>query len=124
MKNAREYIGIYCVGSLGYSTVELMWRGHTHWSMGIAGGVGLVLLYLINRRMNDRVLLIKCAAGTAALTAVEFSSGCVLNLMLRLQVWDYSRQPGNILGQICPLYCLYWFVLCIPVMKLNSYLQK
>ena len=43
--------------------------------------------------------------------AVEFLSGCVLNLWLCLDVWDYSGLPGNVLGQICPAYGLLWFLL-------------
>lgn len=26
-----------------------------------------------------------------------------------LGVWDYSNQPGNVLGQICPVFGLLWF---------------
>lgn len=26
-----------------------------------------------------------------------------------LDVWDYSNQPGNVLGQICPVFGLLWF---------------
>lgn len=26
-----------------------------------------------------------------------------------LGVWDYSNQPGNVLGQICPAFGLLWF---------------
>lgn len=40
---------------------------------------------------------------------LEFVSGCVLNLWLGLGVWDYSNQPGNVLGQICPAFGLLWF---------------
>ena len=28
---------------------------------------------------------------------------------LGLDVWDYSNQPGNVLGQICPAFGLLWF---------------
>ena len=28
---------------------------------------------------------------------------------LGLGVWDYSNQPGNVLGQICPAFGLLWF---------------
>ena len=38
--------------------------------------------------------------GAVIVLAVEFISGCVLNLWLGLGVWDYSNQPGNVLGQI------------------------
>ena len=47
--------------------------------------------------------------GAVIVLAVEFISGCVLNLWLGLGVWDYSNQPGNVLGQICPAFGLLWF---------------
>ena len=35
------------------------------------------------------------------ITAVEFTSGLILNVWLGLGIWDYSNMPFNILGQIC-----------------------
>ena len=29
-------------------------------------------------------------------------------------VWSYADRPLNVLGQICPLYSLFWFLLAIP----------
>lgn len=28
-----------------------------------------------------------------------------------MDVWDYTGQPGNILGQVCPLFGLLWFLI-------------
>ena len=49
--------------------------------------------------------------GACIITALELGTGCIVNLWLCWDVWDYSGVPGNILGQICPQY----FVLWIPV---------
>lgn len=49
----------------------------------------------------------------AAITALEFVTGLVLNVWLGLGVWDYSRLAGNILGQICPQFTLLWIVLSV-----------
>ena len=43
------------------------------------------------------------------ITALEFIVGVLLNIILQLNVWDYSNLPGNILGQICPQFTLIWF---------------
>lgn len=51
-------------------------------------------------------------------TAVELAAGLILNVWLGLGVWDYSRLPGNLWGQICPQFFLLWWGLCavfIPV---------
>lgn len=49
----------------------------------------------------------------AAITAVEFIAGLILNVWLGLGVWDYSHMTGNICGQICPQFALLWFFLSI-----------
>lgn len=46
-------------------------------------------------------------------TCAEFIAGCILNLWLQLNIWDYSNLWGNVLGQICPQFILLWFILCL-----------
>lgn len=46
----------------------------------------------------------------AAITALEFVTGLVLNVWLGLGVWDYSHLAGNILGQNLP--AVYFAVAC------------
>ncbi|MBR2166928.1 MAG: hypothetical protein IJ920_01115 [Paludibacteraceae bacterium] len=36
--------------------------------------------------------------GAILITAVELISGFVLNIMLKLNIWDYSNMPLNFLG--------------------------
>lgn len=45
-------------------------------------------------------------------TLVEFIAGCVLNLWIGLDIWDYSDIPFNLLGQICFPFSVVWLVLC------------
>lgn len=124
MRPAKEYLTVCAIGSLGYETLELLWRGFTHWSMGIAGGAGFLLLYLADLRMQGRSLLLRALTGCAILTSVEFAAGCVVNKLLGLDVWDYSDEQGNLFGQVCPLYTILWFLLCIPVMPLGRMLRN
>ena len=92
--------------------------------MTLAGGVGFLLLYLTDWRLKGRSLLERAAAGCAVLTSVEFLFGCVVNKLLRLDVWDYSKERGNLFGQVCPLYTILWFLLCIPVMPASRELRE
>ena len=39
-----EYGGVFTAGGLGYGGLELLWRGRTHWSMLLCGGVCAVLI--------------------------------------------------------------------------------
>jgi uncharacterized membrane protein len=58
-------------------------------------------------------LLLQALICGISITIVEFFSGCVLNLWLNLDIWDYSNLPYNILGQVCPQFAFLWFLLSI-----------
>ena len=48
-------------------------------------------------------------------------------MMLRLMgwaVWDYSALWGNLWGQVCPLYSLYWLGLSAGVLGLQQRLPR
>lgn len=104
---------IFCSGAFGYWAVELLWRGYTHWTMPILGGVCLILIYAIANFMAES-LWKKWLMCSACVTAVEFIVGGIVNITLNWDVWDYSTLPGNLMGQICPLYSIYWILLSIP----------
>lgn len=106
---------IFCVGALGYGGMEIAFRGYTHWTMLLTGGVVFSLLYRIQIHMGDRPLWMRCAIGTAVITAAEFAVGCVVNLWLGWNVWDYSAFRIHLLGQICLVFSAIWFLLCGPV---------
>lgn len=124
MKTFRNYGFIYALGSVGYGLVEILWRGYTHWTMALTGGTCFVLLYRTNIRMAGKKLWQKCLAGSSLITVTEFIVGCVVNLKLKWNVWDYSNLPFNVKGQICLLYSVLWFFLCIPVLMASGKLQK
>lgn len=124
LERLKEWITVYAVGSAGYSLIELLWRGFTHWSMCLAGGVGFLLLYAADLRMAGRALLQKALAGCALLTGVELIFGCVVNKLLKLDVWDYSQEKGNLMGQVCPLYSILWFLLSFFVIPIGGVLRR
>ncbi len=112
----RRKIEIFLFGAVGYTSIEVVCRGRSHWSMALAGGVCLLTLFLVSRQMQGRSLLVQAAAGAAVVTGIELIVGIVVNLWLGWKVWDYTNQPLNLLGQICPQYSLYWFLLTLPAM--------
>ena len=119
----RDCAVMFALGAGVYPVVELVWRGHTHWTMSVTGGLCTLLIHLCSRRMSGRSLAAKCAAGCAVITCTEFSVGCVVNRLLGWNVWDYSSAPLNILGQICPLYSVFWFMLSLPVICVSRWLE-
>ena len=39
-----EILTLFILGASIYCVLEVLWRGYTHWSMGLAGGVSLCML--------------------------------------------------------------------------------
>ena len=115
MKRVLTDTCIFSFGYAAYSLIELAWRRYTHFTMGIAGGLCLLILYHIYKKHPSLSTLKKCLIGSMVITAVEFCFGCLLNLHLKLNIWDYSALPLNVLGQICPLFSIIWMLLCLPI---------
>ena len=98
---------LFCLGGCGYVALELLWRGWSHGSMFLAGGLCLLLLGMLNRL--SLAFPLRTLLGAAVITGVELATGLLVNR--DFSVWDYRGQPGNFLGQICLPFTLLW----IPV---------
>ena len=118
MKRIKKYALCFILGAIGYGAIETIWRGHTHWSMMIAGGLCFVLFSVVARLMRHRNVLLKAAVCAIGVTAIEFIFGLIFNLWLKMNVWDYSKMPLNLLGQICPLFSILWVGLAICFLPL------
>ena len=119
----KEFI-IFIIFGLMYITIELLYRGHTHYSMFIVGGICGVLIGLINDNTPDMPLLPQCVLGAVIITVIELLTGLFLNVYLGLNVWDYSNQPFNFMGQICPQFCIIWCILSILVIRIDDWLKE
>lgn len=118
-----EYTAVYLTGAAGYSTLELLWRGWTHWTMLVVGGLCLCVMYaLANDTKFPRWQMWVLSA--MFITTAEFVSGGIVNIALGWHVWDYTAMPGNLLGQICPVYCLLWLGLSVPGVWFCTRLRK
>jgi len=106
---------LFFVGGLGYYTLEIIFRGYSHWSMALCGGICMLSIYHINKKMKRQKIVFRALAGAGIITIVEFICGCVVNLALGWRVWDYSHLPMNLMGQICFPFTALWFLLCLPV---------
>ncbi len=108
-------LACFAAGAAGYPLIELLWRGHTHWTMSCTGGICLAGIRRICEKMRTCSLLRCCAACGGLITATELAVGLLVNRVLHWRVWDYSRQPLNLWGQVCLLYSLLWTVLSLPL---------
>lgn len=103
---------LFCIGGALYNLLELLWRGYTHWSMFIVGGICFNIIGRIHS-LCRKGMVIRCALCALAVTAVEFASGYLLNMRLKMNVWDYSGMMLNIKGQVCLLYSILWGALSL-----------
>ena len=62
-----------------------------------------------------------CAIG---ITVIEFVLGCIFNIWLQLNIWDYSYIPLNFMGQICELYSTIWIFISLIGLKLENFLSS
>lgn len=105
-------LAVFILGGAAYAMIEILFRGHTHWSMVLTGGACVVTLYILLDWLNHQPLVMAALAGAIIVTVYEFAVGCIVNLRFGWAVWDYSDMEGNLLGQICPLFTAAWFALC------------
>lgn len=123
MRAVRHLI-LFGAGGIVYVGIETLWRGYSHWTMFIVGGLCFVLLGSINEYYSyDMSLVRQMLIGACIVTMVEFLSGCIVNIWLGWNIWDYSDMPFNILGQICLPYTVLWFLLSGPAIILDDYLR-
>lgn len=120
----RKYIALGITGGLLYVLIETAWRGYSHWTMFVLGGLCFLALGLINEVLSwDTPLWQQVLIGACIVTVLEFLTGCIVNLWLGWDVWDYSGMPGNILGQICPQYFILWLPISLAGIILDDWLR-
>ena len=124
MKRYHKEIILWLIGGLLYMGIELIWRGYSHWTMFVLGGICFILLGRINEVIPwDMPLWLQVLIGTAIITGLEFITGCIVNLWLGWNVWDYSNVPLNVFGQICLPYILLWAPISLAGIILDDYLR-
>jgi len=123
MKVLRPLV-LWSIGGLIYIIIEMLFRGHTHWTMYLVGGICFLLIGAINELLPwEMPIWQQAIIGAVIVTMVEFVSGCIINLWLDWNVWDYSSLPLNVLGQICIPFCAAWVLLAVVGIVLDDYLR-
>jgi uncharacterized membrane protein len=105
--------------------LEGLWRGWTHISMLVVGGLSAFFIGKLNDhpKFYDRKMWQECLMGTAIILILELVSGMILNVWLRLDIWDYSNEPFNVCGQICLPYVVMRFSLVPFAIYVDDYLR-
>ena len=124
MKKTKKYTLFFLIGGVGYAVIELLWRGRTHWSMMIAGGICFITFSLIAERFRDKPIIYKAVIASLCITTVELIFGIIFNIILKMNVWNYSSMPFNLFGQICPLYSVLWLGLSLIFLPVAALINQ
>ena len=113
-------IFLFILGGGGYVGLELLWRGRSHISMFLAGGLCFLLLGRL--RLTRLSPALKGILGAAVITGVELLIGLLVNQDFR--IWDYRRMPFHFMGQVCLSYSLLWIPVSLGAMGLHRLLSQ
>ena len=116
---------LFLIGGGIYYLLEVLWRGYSHWTMFILGGICFVIMGLLNEykfKWNDS-LIKQSIISACIITVFEFITGCIVNLWLGWNVWDYSELPCNLMGQICLYFFFVWILLSMFGIILDDWIR-
>ena len=122
--NIIRCMTLWLWGGFVYYLVEVAWRGFSHPSMFVTGGVAFLCIGVINNYLPWRMGFIwQCVIGGIVITFLELVAGLIVNVWLNLGVWDYSDLPMNIMGQIVPHFTFAWMALSAVAIWLDDFLR-
>ena len=124
MKTFIKYIVLAIIGGLLYYLIEIAFRGYSHWSMMILGAWCFIALGMLNEVIPwEMPLYLQIVIGEIIVLVSEFITGCIVNLWLGWNVWDYSNLPGNLFGQISWQFAIIWLPLILFAIILDDWVR-
>lgn len=122
MKQIKRISPVFMVLGLVYLALEFQvraaqWQTLNPWvplTMFLIGGSAAFVIGLYNEIpwIRDNVNMFwQSVASTITILLFEFIGGCIVNLWLGLDIWDYTHMAFNLLGQICLQYTVYWLLI-------------
>lgn len=125
LEQVVKVLFLFLFGGLLYYYMEILYRGYSHFSMILCGGLCFVLIGALNQKKDWNLsILSQMVIGALIITVLEFLTGVIVNLWLKWNVWDYSLEPYNILGQVCLVYSNLWFLLSFLCIVLDDFVRE
>ena len=119
-----KHFTAFVIGALIYGMIEISARGFTHITMGLLGGISMIVIHLTNDARRDGLnFFVQIFLIAFFITAIEFITGEIVNVRLGMNIWDYSDIPLNFDGQICLPFVGIWLVLSAIGVVLDDYLR-
>ena len=101
---------LFYLGGMIYCALELLWRGWSHGSMFLLGGLCFLLIGRLTRTEPKLPTPLRLLLAALVVTALELGCGLLVNR--QYQVWDYRHLPLNFHGQICLPFTALWIPVC------------
>lgn len=124
-----DFLIRWFTGGILYFYLEILFRGYSHYSMIICGGLCFVLVgsvgqYIIEKDLNNILkVIIIMLAGAIIISLLELITGLIVNIKFDMNVWDYSDMPYNYNGQICLAFTGIWAGISLVCVYIN-YLMR
>lgn len=119
-----KWLFLFHFGGSTYNTIEVFYRGYSHWSMYVLGAICFMTLSPINKKFPwEMPIWLQMIIGSLWITLLELIVGVIVNLWWGLGVWDYSDLPYNLWGQIVPHFTFFWFWLALVGIALFDYID-
>ena len=110
---------LFYIGGFAYMTLEFIWRGKSHGSMFLLGGLCFCIVGRLGKRLHPAAAEL---LGAVVITALELVTGLLVNR--DFAVWDYRSAPLNYLGQICLPFTLLWVPVSLAAVVLYKKAER
>ena len=121
MKFLRGCILFY-IGGTAYMILEFVWRGRSHGSMFLLGGLCFLLVGSGAAKFHKIPIAARPLLGAGIITGLELITGWLVNRDFK--VWDYRDQLFQFQGQICLAFSLLWVPVSLAAMELYALTHK
>ena len=115
MRICKQWVLFYIGGTI-YMLIEFAWRGRSHGTMFLLGGLCFLVVGHLSQRLGRVPLAAQLLIFAAAITALELAAGLIFNR--DHAIWDYRNRGYDYHGQICLNYSLFWIPISLLAREL------
>lgn len=125
IKHVLRKIILFILCGMIYCSIEMLYRGYTHWSMALLSGfLGVFCIDTPNNIWGyDLDYSLQVLISTVLCTLGEGITGLIVNVKMGLQVWDYSNLPFTFFFGQCNLFFVFaWIIIvCFAIFFCDAY---
>lgn len=120
----EKHVILFAIGGMAYFFLEVLVRGYSHYTMFLCGGACFLCCGLLNENVKIKMSFVsQMVLSSLIITALELTTGLIVNVWLKMDIWDYSNLPYNFMGQICLFYSFLWFLVSSVAIVMDDYLR-